>query len=254
VNGESAERADGSELASEYRRLLRWYPRAWRTENEEAMLGALLDQAESDGRNVPTAAERSAIAREGLRERFGLPHRGQRLRLLPLAAGFLLSVFYALLIIWAPNTSYPGSVGPFANPSILTCVLLVAAFLAALLVRGKAASVLALAAAVAEIVIGIVAAMHPPFSAHPWEGPGSSAVVLFAGIAILGAVLSRQGRMLTAGTLLVLAAVAATLVVSFTQAELGLFSPVSIALTLGIAVAVTLAIILLVVRRRPRRV
>ena len=62
-------------LSAEYRRLMRWYPRHWRLANEEAMLGALLDQAESEGRQEPTAAERSAMAKGGLAQRFGLSRR-----------------------------------------------------------------------------------------------------------------------------------------------------------------------------------
>jgi hypothetical protein len=64
-----------SPLSAEYRRLMRWYPRPWRLANEEAMLGALLDQAESEGRLQPTAAERSAIAKVGLAQRFGFATR-----------------------------------------------------------------------------------------------------------------------------------------------------------------------------------
>jgi hypothetical protein len=62
-------------LSAEYRRLMRWYPRHWRLANEEAMLGALLDQAESEGRQEPTAAERSAIVKSGLAQQFGLSRR-----------------------------------------------------------------------------------------------------------------------------------------------------------------------------------
>jgi hypothetical protein len=58
-------------LAEEYRRLMRWYPKRWRTANEDAMLGALLDQADGEGRPAPSRAERIAIARAGLAQRFG---------------------------------------------------------------------------------------------------------------------------------------------------------------------------------------
>jgi len=243
-----------SRLSTEYRKLMRWYPRQWRLANEQAMLGTLLDQAESEGRQEATAAERSAIARGGIVQRFGLPVRGQRLRLVPLTAGLLLSVFYAAFIIWAPYTSYPGSLGPFANPSVVTCALLVLAFVAALLVRGQLASVLALTAALVEVVIGVLVSMHPALGPNPWEGPSPSIVILFAGIAILGGASFKQGWMMTAGTLVVLAAVATALVVSFVQAALGTFSPVSSLITAGIAVAICAAIAIFTVgRRRSRR-
>lgn len=253
MNREHAEPSEPT-LSIEYRRLMRWYPRQWRRANEEAMLGTLLDLAESEGRQEPTAAERSAIARGGLAQRFGLPVRGQRLRLVPLTAGLLLSVFYVVFIIWAPNTRYPGSLGPFANPSVLTCALLVLAFLAALIVRGRLASALALWAALAEIVIGVLASAHPSFGSNPWEGPSPSTVLLFTGIAILGGASFKQGWMMTVGTLVVLAAVATALVVSFVQAALGTFSLVSALMTAGIAGAICLAVVIFIAgRRRSRR-
>ncbi len=243
-----------SRLSTEYRRLMRWYPREWRRANEEAMLGTLLDQAESEGRQEATAAERSAIAKGGIAQRFGLPIRGQRLRLVPLTAGLLLSVFYAAFIIWAPYTSYPGSLGPFANPSVVTCALLVLALIAALVVRGRLASVLALTAALVEIVIGVLASAHPTLGPNPWEGPSPSTVILFTGIAILGGASFKQGWMMAAGTLVVLSAVATTLVVTFVQAALGAYSPVSALITAGIAIAICAAIVIFIAgRRRSRR-
>ena len=229
---------------------MRWYPRQWRRANEEAMLGTLLDQAESEGRQEASASERSAIAKGGIAQRFGLPVRGQRLRLVPLTAGILLSVFYAALIIWSPHTSYPGSLGPFANPSVVTCALLVLAFMAALLVRGRLASILALTAALVEVVIGVLAVAHPALGPDTWEGPSPSTVLLFAGIAILGGASFTQGWMMTAGTLVVLAAVATAFVVSFVQAALGTFSPDASLITAGIAVAICAAIAIAIMGRR----
>jgi hypothetical protein len=61
-----------SPLSLEYRRLMRWYPERWGRANEDAMLGALLDQADSEGRRVPARAERAALTRAGIAERLGL--------------------------------------------------------------------------------------------------------------------------------------------------------------------------------------
>ncbi|GGA68163.1 hypothetical protein GCM10011490_18330 [Pseudoclavibacter endophyticus] len=45
-----------------FARLLRWYPKGWRERNGEVLLGAMLDEAERNGRDRPTAAEwRSAV-------------------------------------------------------------------------------------------------------------------------------------------------------------------------------------------------
>ncbi|MEO6115167.1 MAG: hypothetical protein ABIP33_02180 [Pseudolysinimonas sp.] len=238
-----------SALEIEYRKLMRWYPRRWRGENEEAMLGALLDQAEHDRRDHPTEAERSALRREGLAHWFGLPLRGQRLRLVPLIAGAALSVFYSAFIIWSPSTNYPGSIGPFSNPSIITCILLVIALISGLLVRGRVASVLALAAAAAEIAIGLAAAAHPTMGPSPWEGPSISTVVLFTGIAILSGLSLGRGWGLAAGSLLVLAGTAAMVLVSFVQAALGQFSTASIGLVVFVVAAVAIAIVLIVRHR-----
>ena len=52
---------------------MRWYPVGWRFANEEAMLGALLDQAESERRTEPSVAERRAMTKAGLTQRFAIP-------------------------------------------------------------------------------------------------------------------------------------------------------------------------------------
>lgn len=62
-------------LSAKYRRLMRWYPRSWRLANEEAMLGTLLDLAESELRPEPNLAERLAITKAGLAQRFAIPAR-----------------------------------------------------------------------------------------------------------------------------------------------------------------------------------
>lgn len=82
--------APESPLSAEYRRLMRWYPRQWRLANEEAMLGALLDQAESEGRQEPTAAERSAMTKGGLARRFGFSSRSSSRLTLTLGGSALI--------------------------------------------------------------------------------------------------------------------------------------------------------------------
>ena len=51
------ERKPEEPLRVAYRKLLRWYPREWRAENEEAMLGILLDVADHVGRTRPTRTD-----------------------------------------------------------------------------------------------------------------------------------------------------------------------------------------------------
>ena len=238
-----------SPLAAKYRKLMRWYPRRWRAESEEAMLGALLDQAEHEQRDHPTKAERTALLRAALEQWFGFPVRGQRLRLIPLIAGGALSIVYSAFVIWSPRTNYPGSLGPFSNPSIITCALLVLALAFGLFVRARIASILALAAAATEIVIGIAAAAHPPFGPTPWEGPNPSTVVLFTGIAVLSGISLGRGWGLAAGALLVFAGTASLLMVSFVQA-IGTFSTVSTVLLALVAAAIAGATVMIVRLRR----
>ncbi|KAA9104735.1 hypothetical protein [Microbacterium rhizomatis] len=49
-----------------FRRLLRWYPRAWRDRNGDVLLGVMLDAAEQTGRNTPTLPERWSVITHGL--------------------------------------------------------------------------------------------------------------------------------------------------------------------------------------------
>lgn len=56
-------------LESRYRRLAGWYPRVWRTRNEDAFVGTLLDVAEAAGRTTPTHYERASIFTHGLTAR-----------------------------------------------------------------------------------------------------------------------------------------------------------------------------------------
>jgi len=49
-----------------FRRLLRWYPRAWRERNGEVLLGAMLEEAERAGRAAPTTAERLSALGNGV--------------------------------------------------------------------------------------------------------------------------------------------------------------------------------------------
>ena len=56
-------------LEQQYRRLIRWYSRGWRRHNGEALLGVMLDAAEAEHRDSPTAAERATVRTRGLLDR-----------------------------------------------------------------------------------------------------------------------------------------------------------------------------------------
>lgn len=49
-----------------YRRLLRWYPRAWRERNGEVLLAVMLDEAERLGHARPTVGEQCSVIAHGL--------------------------------------------------------------------------------------------------------------------------------------------------------------------------------------------
>ncbi len=56
-------------LEGRYRAALRWYPRAWRAENADAIVGVMLDQADADGRTTPLPGELRNLAASGMSRR-----------------------------------------------------------------------------------------------------------------------------------------------------------------------------------------
>ncbi|MCS5497229.1 hypothetical protein NY547_08285 [Cnuibacter physcomitrellae] len=90
------------ELHDRYARLLRWYPSDWIRRHGESAIAALMDQADDQGRDRPTAQEARELARAGvaLRLRRSLPPA-----LLPVAG----AVFAVLWIVAEAGRSYPGS-------------------------------------------------------------------------------------------------------------------------------------------------
>ncbi|GAA3244687.1 hypothetical protein ACFO1B_37775 [Dactylosporangium siamense] len=68
--GPSKRLSDETVLARRYRALLRAYPKAWRAERGDELLGTLLDAAEP-GRQRPSLRESASILTQGTRERFG---------------------------------------------------------------------------------------------------------------------------------------------------------------------------------------
>jgi hypothetical protein len=78
-----------SELERTYRNALHWYPHRWRAQHEDALLGILLDQAEEEGRDHMTTAERRNLTRREL---------SRRLSPILLVALLILGVLAALQI------------------------------------------------------------------------------------------------------------------------------------------------------------
>jgi len=60
-----------------YERILRWYPRGWRVQHEQVMLGTLLDMDDARGSGGPTFGEAWSLRLDGLRHRL-VPVGGER--------------------------------------------------------------------------------------------------------------------------------------------------------------------------------
>lgn len=78
-----------------YRSLLRWYPKAWRAENEDVVVGTLLDVADSRGGDRPSARERGSVIAHGLGTRMDV-----RSALGAALAGLLLAAVAGGLAVW----------------------------------------------------------------------------------------------------------------------------------------------------------
>ncbi len=63
------EDAQDPQVEARYRRLLRWYPKAWRDRNGAVVLGTMLDEAEARGQERPDARLCVSAAVHGLAER-----------------------------------------------------------------------------------------------------------------------------------------------------------------------------------------
>jgi hypothetical protein len=97
---------DTSELERRYRRLLRWYPRAYRTERGTELVTTLLDTAGPDRRR-PTRRDAVDLAWGGLRQRFRLP-LGFAVRVTAVAAALIAGAMGAAAGAWAVWLTSPG--------------------------------------------------------------------------------------------------------------------------------------------------
>lgn len=103
-----------------YRRAILAYPRAWRREHGEVMLGTLLDAAEAAGRVVPTLRELASLVAHGLGER--LNRRSAR------ALCLMAAIFAATgsVLSFSPGLGtepWPTLLSIFAAPVLLSAAL-----------------------------------------------------------------------------------------------------------------------------------
>jgi hypothetical protein len=169
------------DLEGRYRRMLRWYPPTWRSRNERAVVGVLLDQAEDQARTAPAAGERLSLMAGGLHERFLRAERPSALHIVVPLAAVAFSAWYLAVIGWAPGITYPGVIAPFSNPVPLTAVLLAAALLLVALRRIQLARLFSAAAALCAIAVFFAGATLG------WLGPSAASTVLFVGLGAVSA-------------------------------------------------------------------
>ena len=187
----------------EWVRLLAWYPREWRERNGAAMVGALLDAADESGRG-PTASDRRSLILGGLGERFR-PERRNSVSIATLIAAVAFAAFNLFVIAWAPGIRYPGTFGPFSNPSLITAVLLAGALALTAIGRGRLGRIFALLGSFSAAALWALA------TTLGWLGPGLLPSLLFVGLGLLGAVRVRGAAgaaLLGALALLVVSALA----------------------------------------------
>ena len=173
-------------IEDEYRRLFRWYPHAWRKQNEDIVVGTFLETARDRKLSHPTGADRRSIMLAGLRQRAIGTGQRSLVATIALAAGVVFMVFYAGAISWDPGHSFSGFVGPFTNPSLIVGVLLAVALILSIRRETGAARLFSILAIVTSIILGCLA------WAFGWLGPSAPAVVLFAAFGACG--LSRSNK------------------------------------------------------------
>lgn len=140
-------------LARRYERLLRAYPKTWRLERGEEMLGTLLDAA-GPGQRRPSLREAASILAQGTRERLDLRRRrspgavwseGLRIGALVMLGQALADFIVAMGLLglfldgWPPRTDWPA---PIAVTLIVGVTLGTAAMVALVLGRTFISAVL----------------------------------------------------------------------------------------------------------------
>jgi len=184
-------------LEGRYRAALRWYPRAWRDENADAIVGTMLDQAEADGRAAPARGELRNLAASGVSqrfERFAPRVVRDRVALIALALGASASLLSFVLTEWAPYAPRQTvhfadggfylpplpQFGPFFSGAVILYVMWLLA-LVAVIARQRVISTVLLALTLPYSVVLYL------FRPEAWaqQQPQAGALVILAGLALL---------------------------------------------------------------------
>lgn len=179
-----------SALEDTYRRVIRWYPKHWREQNADAVVGTLLDRAEDEKRTAPTRGELADLRASAIVTRLGPIGRipaNVRDRAAALAFGLGSGLAITGLIAMAIQKSEAPAfwltlvpvIGPFIGYNFLFYGAWILALVAALAGWKWTARALALASVLVAIVIRIVA------SGSPAAGPTTTTILLVGSLAIM---------------------------------------------------------------------
>ncbi|GAB2976054.1 hypothetical protein [Frigoribacterium salinisoli] len=183
------------------RRLLAAYPRSWREQHGEALLGTLLDAAEAEGRDRPGLDVGADLVVRGAAVRVDrVVLRGVRdgIASSALALGVALAATYFVLHAWAPfgqgRDVFRESLhfGPSMNPGVIPCGLWAVALLLTLAGRSGPARSVLLGTVPVALLLPVLGAARPE-----WDGPSTTNLVVLGVTAVLAAVGSprRLGRL-----------------------------------------------------------
>jgi len=182
-------------LEQSYRRLLRWYPGRWRRLNEDALIGTLLDVAESEGRNRPRRSEVVDLAANGIGTRVAavLPATARdRAAGFALGTGLAWSLVYFIVQDWMPwnpkaHNYALNPMGPFNSPGVIVTALWVLAGVFVLFGRHLPARLSALASSVVALVLLAVQAASSPEYVVVYPSPDRVTFVLLVGLGLIAA-------------------------------------------------------------------
>jgi hypothetical protein len=185
-----------------FERALGWYPTGWRERHGAEALGVLLDQADADGRAIPTRGERLDLAWHGTLEhlrsvRGWVPASVRdRAAAVSLGAGATFAVMMFLLVEWNPKASQAyaemifgsdiGWFGPFASPAVALYAVWFAALVLALLGAPRAARVTVALTIPVAVVVRQVGDAGEMWMRPSWTTLG--VLMLLAAVAALGRV------------------------------------------------------------------
>lgn len=203
-----------SNIEFQYRRAIQWYPKWWRIANGDALVGTLLDAADDQSRTVAQRKELFHLAGHGLAARTirvtSLAVR-DGVASIASAVGAAFAVMYLIFETWSPWLSpeeklsnFHSGFGPFLNPSVIICALLLMAFVCRFVRYRNVARVAMGLALLGSITLPLV---NVPLL---WAQPDATIFVFFdllAALALLGTPQSRvqMGSVAAAVTIFLLA-------------------------------------------------